>query len=123
METVDVQVVNISWTISTPNIPGSDLASTLMVINLNASTSSTLVYEGLTQLHYIFNATVHQSVSPCDHYQFTVTATNRAGVSNTEEITTTLPSLPEISSVSDSLVHVVEKNVEGRIVIQVTFLV
>ena len=58
---------------------------------------------------------------PCDVYSFQVTARNDAGIGNQSEIITgSLPSLPDISAVEDSLQHSLAK-ANGSVTLRVQF--
>ena len=93
----------------------------LNVVNLNASsTSGSIVVSGIEDQHYIF--TVEDS-TPCDVYSFQVMATNEAGSSDPSEvITRTIPTLPDISQVEESLHYSLEK-IEDGVVMNATFSV
>ena len=55
-------------------------------------------------LHYIF--TDNNITRPCDVYSFQVTARNDVEIGDSSEIITgSLPSLPDMSAVEDSLQH------------------
>ena len=69
--------------------------------------------------HYIF--TDNNRARPCDVYNFHVTARNDAGIGNSSEIVTgSLPSLPDISAVEDSLQHSLAK-ANGSVTLRVQF--
>ena len=69
--------------------------------------------------HYIF--TDNDRARPCDVYSFQVTARNDAGIGNPSEIITgSLPSLPDISAVEDSLQHSLAK-ANGSVTLRVQF--
>ena len=79
---------------------------TLNVTNLNASNTEPLTERGIRNLYYIFT----DNSPNCDVYRFQVSALNEAGVTNSNEIITrSLPSLPDISAVEDSLQHSLAK--------------
>ena len=82
---------------------------TLTVTNLNDSSSEPVDVTGIQEQNYIFTA-----LSSCDMYSFQVTAINAAGASNPSQvITRSLPSLPDISPVEESLSHSLMVTGEG----------
>ena len=84
---------------------------TLNVTNLNNSKIVSTIVPRIQQQYYI--STV-EDPSPCDVYSFQVTAVNDAGASEPSEIITrNLPSLPDLSSVEDSLHHSLVKSAGG----------
>ena len=91
---------------------------TVTVMNLNDSSTGPMEVSGIQDQHYIF--TLEDSTS-CDVYSFQVTAVNGAGTGNTSEIITrSLPSLPDISPVQDSLQHSLARTASG-VTLSVTF--
>ena len=91
---------------------------TVTVINLNDSSTGPMEVSGIQNQHYIF--TLEDSTS-CDVYSFQVTAVNGAGTGTLSDIITrSLPSLPDISPVQDSLQHSLVRTADG-IVLEVTF--
>ena len=72
---------------------------TVTVIYRNDSMKVT----GILRWSYIF-INVTDSTS-CDNYIFKVTAVNDAGVGGTSETTGSFPSLPDITSIQESLQH------------------
>ena len=93
--------LNISWSLVT--IEGVEVNFTVNVTNLNDSSTGPMEVSGIQDQHYIF--TLGDSTS-CDVYSFQVTADNGAGTGTPSEIITrSLPSLPDISPVQDSLNH------------------
>ena len=93
--------LNISWSLVT--IEGVVVNFTVNVTNLNDSSTGPMEVSGIQDQHYIF--TLKDSTS-CDVYSFQVTADNGAGTGTPSEIITkSLPSLPDISPVQDSLNH------------------
>ena len=109
--------VNISWSLVT--IEGVAVTFTVTVMNLNDSSSTgPMEVSGIQDQHYIF--TLEDSTS-CDLYSFQVTAVNGAGTGTPSEIITrSLPSLPDISPVQDSLQHSLVRTASG-VILSVTF--
>ena len=84
---------------------------TLTATNLNDSSSEPIVVTGIQEQNYIFTA---RSSTSCDVYSFQVSAMNAAGASNPSQvITRSLPSLPDISAVEESLSHSLMVTGEG----------
>ena len=99
-------------------IEGVAVNFTVTVTNLNDSSTGPMEVSGIQDQHYIF--TLEDSTS-CDVYSFQVTAMNGAGTGTPSEIITrSLPSLPDISPVQDSLQHSLVRTADG-IVLEVTF--
>ncbi len=112
-----VSSIRMEW--SSPMIEGVNLKFILTVTNLNSSSSQPLVITNNTTQHY--NFTMEGNPSSCDVYAFQITALNGAGASDSSEIITrSLPSLPDISQVEDSLQHSLV-NTEDGIKLNVTF--
>ena len=110
--------LNISWSLVT--IEGVAVTFTVTVTNLNDSSTGPMEPEvsGIQDQHYIF--TLEDSTS-CDVYSFQVTAVNGAGTGTpSETITRSLPSLPDISPVQDSLQHSIVRTASG-VTLSVTF--
>ncbi len=98
---------------------GVDPQFILTVTNLNSSSSQPLVIPNITTQHY--NFTMEGDPSSCDVYTFQITALDDAGASDPSEIITrSLPSLPDIFQVEDSLQHSLV-NTEDGITLNVTF--
>ena len=103
-----VNSLRVSWS-SPPTPPGVILYFNLTIFNLNIST--VLMRTDIETKHYII--TDNNRARPCDVYSFQITARNDAGIGNSSErITGSLPSLPDISAVEDSLQHFLVKDVE-----------
>ena len=84
---------------------------TLNITNLNKSNIGSIIVPRLQQQYYILTV---EDPSPCDVYSFQVTAVNDAGASEPSEIITrNLPSLPDLSSLEDSLHHSLVKSAKG----------
>ena len=84
---------------------------TLNVTNLNNSNIGSTIVSRIQQQYYILTV---EDPSPCNVYSFQVTAVNDAGASEPSEIITrNLPSLPDISSLENSLHHSLVKSAEG----------
>ena len=84
---------------------------TLNVTNLNNSKIGSTIVSRIQQQYYIFST---EDLSPCDVYNFQVTAVNDAGAGEPSEIITrNFPSLPDLSPVEDSLHHSLVKGAEG----------
>ena len=97
--------LNISWSLVT--IEGVAVNFTVTVTNLNGP----MEVSGIQDQHYIF--TLEDGTS-CDVYSFQVTAVNGAGTGTPSEIITrSLPSLPDISPVQDSLQHSLVRTTSG----------
>ena len=108
--------LNISWSLVT--IEGVAVTFTVTVTNLNDSSTGPMEVSGIEDQHYIF--TLEDSTS-CDVYSFQVTAVNGAGTGTPSEIITrSLPSLPDISPVQDSLQHSLVRTPSG-VTLSVTF--
>ena len=108
--------LNISWSLVT--IEGVAVIFTVTVTNLNDSSTGPMEVSGIQDQHYIF--TIEDSTS-CDVYSFQVTAMNGAGTGTPSQITTrSLPSLPDISPVQDSLQHSLVRTSSG-VTLSVTF--
>ena len=91
---------------------------TVTVTNLNDSSTGPMEVSGMQDQHYIF--TLEDSTS-CDVYSFQVTAVNGAGTGTPSEIITrSLPSLPDISTVQDSLQYSLVRTASG-VTLSVTF--
>lgn len=102
--------LNITW-----SLDGVAVLFTLTATNPNASP---IVVSGIPDQYYIFTV---ENVTSCDIYSFQVIAVNDAGSSDTSEIITrSLPSIPEISAVENSLSHSLAKTADG-ITLTVTF--
>ncbi len=110
-----VNSLRVEW--SSPIIEGVNQQFILTVTN--SSISQPLVIPNITTQHY--NFTMEGDPSSCDVYTFQITALNDAGASDPSEIITrSLPSLPDISQVEDSLQHSLV-NTEDGITLNVTF--
>ncbi len=110
--------IRISW-LSFP-IENVSVWFTLNATNLDDTSSESIIISGISQQHYIFTPTGGGNTS-CDVYTFQITALNDAGTSDPSEIITrSLPSLPDISQVEDSLQHSLV-NTEDGITLNVTF--
>ena len=102
--------VNLSWTANVTE--GVDHNYTIVIHNVT-STSQEVLVETTTSLHYMFDE--------CGEFDIQVIAVNRAGqsaLSNTVRVS--LPLLPDITPVSQSLKHRVWK-VDGRIMLLINF--
>ena len=101
--------LNISWSLVT--IEGVAVNFTVTVTNLNDSSTGPMEVSGIQDQYYIF--TLEDSTS-CDVYSFQVTAVNGAGTGTPSEIITrSLPSLPDISPVEDSLQNYLVRTASG----------
>ncbi len=110
--------IGISW-LSLP-IENVSVWFTLNTTNLDDTSSESIIISGISQQHYIFTPTGGGNTS-CGVYTFQITALNDAGASDPSEIfTRSLPSLPDISQVEDSLQHSLV-NTEDGITLNVTF--
>ena len=104
--------LNISWSLVI--IEGVAVNFTVTVTHTNLSSE----VSGIQDQHYIF--TIEDSTS-CDVYSFQVTATNSAGTGTPSQIITrSLPSLPDISPVQDSLQHSLVRTASG-VTLSITF--
>ena len=88
----------ISW-IPPFTLPGVTLSYIVNVINLNTSR----VFNSSELIIPSFNFSGSEDGSPCDVYQFTVTARNAAGLSDPSD--TFIASLPSGKSLDQSLQH------------------
>ncbi len=112
-----VNSLRVEW--SSPINEGVNLQFILTVTNLNSSSNQPLVIPNITTQHYSF--TMEGDPSICDVYTIQITALNDAGASDSSEIITrSLPTLPDISQVEDSLQHSLV-NTEDGITLNVTF--
>ncbi len=110
--------IRISW-LSLP-IENVSVWFTLNATNLDDTSSESIIISGISQQHYIFTPTGGGNTS-CDIYTFQITALNDAGAGDPREIITrSLPSLPDISQVEDSLQHSLVNSEDG-ITLNVTF--
>ena len=116
---ITVNSLRVSWS-SPPIPPGVTLYFNLTIFNLNSSSSEpVLMRTDIQTQHYIF--TDGNRARPCDVYSFQVTARNDAGMGNPSEIITgSLPSLPDMSAVEDSLQHSLAK-ADGSVTMRVQF--
>ena len=100
-------IINISW------IPSSELKveqNYTITFDMNTSTAKT------TELYYLFEQDMSDSHIECSAY---VTAVNGAGESDPSN-SVTIPSLPDIGPVTDSLTHQVWKS-DGEIMLNISF--
>ncbi len=81
----------------------------LVATNLNDG-SNTNTESGISEQNRIL--TVEDTTS-CDVYSFQVTARNAAGSNSSDNITSSFPSLPDISQVEDSSQHSLVKTTAG----------
>lgn len=111
---VGVQSVNVTWLLIEDRL----LYFTLRVTNLRSSSIEEI------NITKTLNNFVYESVSlaHCDVYLIQVTATNAAGSSIPYNVTRMLPSLPDISNVSRSLEHIIQKNKSG-LTVTISFMV
>ena len=108
--------LNISWSLVT--IEGVAVNFTVTVTNLNDSSTGPMEVSGIQDKHYIFTL---EDSTLCDVYSFQVTAVNGAGTGTpSENIIRSLPSLPDISPVQDSLQHSLVRTASG-VTLSVTF--
>ena len=108
--------LNISWSLMT--MEGVGVTFTVTVMNLNNSSTGPMEVSGIQDKHYIF--TLEDSTS-CDVYSFQATAENGVGAGTPSEIITrSLPSLPDIPPVQDSLQHYLVRTTRG-VTLSVTF--
>ena len=108
--------LNISWSLVT--IEGVAVNFTVTATNLNDSSTGPMEVSGIQDQHYIF--TLEDSTS-CDVYSFQVTAVNGAETGTPSQIIIrSLPSLPDISPVQDSLRHSLVRTASG-VTLSVTF--
>ena len=102
--------VNLSWTANVTE--GVDHNYTIVIHNVT-STSQEVIIETTTSLHYMFYK--------CGEFDVQVIAVNGAGQSApSNTVWVSLPLLPDITPVSQSLNHRVWK-VDGRIMVLITF--
>lgn len=109
-----VNSITIRWTSS--SVRGVSTTFNLRITN--PSTGPVLIGDIQTN-HYVFSV---NGTPSCDSYGFQVTAVNDAGTSNPSQmVTRSLPSLPDVSSVSGSLRHSLGLNSSGVVLLSVTF--
>ena len=105
-----INSVQVRW--SSPIIPGVTLYFNLIITNLNSSNNEATNLS-THQQHYVFTAN-REPISACNVYTFQVTARNHAGIGDPSEIISkSLPSLPQISIVEDSVQHSLVKIADG----------
>lgn len=105
--------LNISWSL-TNDIEGVAVEFTLTATNLNDSTAIPIIESGITVRHQIL--TIVDTGTLCDVYSFRVIARNAAGSSGpSDNVTSSFPSLPDISPVEDSLQHSLVEAASGVI--------
>ena len=99
--------LNISWSFAFQE--GIPINFTLFAINLNTTDDvQTTQKTGIRDQYLAF---VVDSPTSCDSYSFTVAAVNRVGQGDSSEATiATLPSIPDLSLVEDSLEHSLNKS-------------
>ena len=108
--------LNISWSLVT--IEGVVVNFTVTFTNLNDSSTGPMEVSGIQDQHYIFTL---QDSTLCDVYSFQVTAVNGAGTGTSSEIITrSLPSLPDISSVQNSIQYSLVRTASG-VTLNITF--
>ena len=84
---------------------------TLTITNLNDSSNEPIIVTGIQEQNYIFTAS---SSASCDMYSFEVFALNAAGAGDpSDAITRSLPLLPDVSQVEESLCHSLMVTGEG----------
>ena len=104
--------VNLSWTANVTE--GVDHNYTIVIHNVTFTSQEVLV-ETTTSLHYMFDK--------CGEFDVQVVAVNGAGQSApSNTVRVSLPLLPDITPVSQSLNHRVWK-MDGRIMVLITFKV
>lgn len=91
---------------------------TLTVINLNDSTSIPYIVSGIPDQHYVF---VRENAPPtsCDVYRFQVAASDNPNIQS-DVVTRSVPSLPDISPLETSLQHSLEP-AQNRFTLNVAF--
>ena len=103
--------VKLSWTANLTD--GVNHSFTITIRNVTTSTPNTVVYEAVQQPYYV--------LSRCGTFEVQVQAVNGAGESEPSKIVkVSLPLLPDISPVSNSLRHRVYKS-NGEIMVQISF--
>ena len=103
--------VKLSWTANLTD--GVNHNFTVTVRNVTSSTTNTIVRETVQQPYYV--------LSRCGMFEIQVQAVNGAGESEPSNIVkVSLPLLPDISPVSNSLSHRVYKY-NGEIMVQISF--
>ena len=104
--------LNISWSLAF--VEGVTVNFTLTAINLNDSTTQIISTQ---EQHHIFS--VRDSTS-CDTYSFQVTAMADSGDSDPSEvITRSIPSLPDISLVVNSVDHSLAKTANSQFTLNI----
>ena len=100
-----------SWTANLTE--GVDHNFTIMIYNVTSTTPRIVVQETVVIPHYFLNQ--------CGEFVVQVSAVNRAGESEfSDSIRVSLPLLPDVQPVSDSLDHRIWKS-SGQIMVQIQF--
>ena len=103
--------VKLSWTANLTERVNHSF--TIIIRNVTTSTFNTVVYETVQQTYYVLDR--------CGMFEVQVQAVNRAGESEpSNTVKVSLPLLPDISPVSNSLNHRVYKS-SGEIMVQISF--
>ena len=105
--------LNISWSLAT-FVKGVPVNFALTAMNLNDSTAQTISSQ---EQHHIFSV---QDSTSCDTYSFQVTAMAGSGDSDPSEvITRSIPSLPDISLVVNSVDHSLAKTANSQFTLNI----
>ena len=126
----DIQRINVSWNPLSP-------PSSLMIVDFNSSYTLTVISSNtqsqILQLHQPYHVFIApEGASPCEVYNFSVTATyDIAGASYTgagcsvpsSVLSKMLPSLPDISRLESSIEYSLEKDSDKGITLNVSFTV
>ena len=124
--------VNLSWT-SGPETVEQMEQGIKVNYSLKIATNSGIRPSQSRQIQepfYVFTALDPKGASPCEVYNFSVTATypgatyTGTGCSLPSPVfTTMLPSLPDITRLESSVKYSLRKNLSGGVVLRVTFMV
>jgi hypothetical protein len=112
------QYINISWMLSSLSLTSIATHSVYMYYNLTISHGSS--HQRISLNESTYNFTAPEGAPPCEVYNFSVTATyvgatyTGAGCSVPSPVlSTTLPSLPDIKYLSDSITYHLVKLSQG----------
>lgn len=110
--------LTISWTSRIEQ--GVTVTFNLAVVNVNSSSSERTIVPSIETQSYNFST---GRAPTCDVYSFHVVALNDAGASSpSEEVTRSLPSLPDLSGIEDLLQHTLNKTANG-VILSASFMV
>jgi hypothetical protein len=129
---IAIHSVNLSWT-SGPETVEQIEQGIKVNYSLNVATNSGKIPSQSHQIQesfYAFTAPDPEDASPCEVYNFSVTATyvgatyTGAGCSVPSPVfSTMLPSLPDITRLESSVKYSLKKNLSGGVILKVMFMV